>query len=263
MNKYDKMVYSSRFDKNYTIWDPYAMSNNDLFDLSLAQLAKSLPQDTSFHPTFFIYLRWLEVHRREPTKRTEHWQNTLLHWTQSLRSRGFRETDIVTAVEDWKEANGPFHSWWRRYPPTPKDIFKAFDEMRSSEKKIELDRDRDLAERLNRPLGGSYRPKESSHESTNSPPSKPQWSKAKKEGKKHRPEVYEQKPPPNYICNRCGEKGAWRTRFSILDTLCFLQDMYCAEFCIFQITFLPQSESLSPPAADLNQVITFKSARRI
>jgi hypothetical protein len=206
---------------NYCIDDPDSMSSDDLFKLSLQQLSKNLPQTTSSRATLSIYLRWLEIHRQKLSQRTDHWQNTLLHWTQSLRSRGFRESEIVATVEDWKDANGPFRSQCRRYPPSPKDIGKAFDEVEKKYRGDNKDRELDLAERLNRPLGDSYRPNESSYGSGNSPPrSRNESKEAKVKSKKHKQENFEGKPPPNYICNRCGRKGMWGTHISPISIPC-------------------------------------------
>jgi hypothetical protein len=191
------------------------MTRDSLFEISLTKLSKSLPQTTPSRATLSIYLRWLEVHRREPTQRTEHWHNTLLHWTQSLRSRGFREYEIVAAVEDWKDANGPFRSQWRRYPPSPREIGRAFDEAmeKSRERERERSRDRsrghDVASRLDRPLSDSYKPKNSSHGPGDSPHRSRHESNRFKKTKRQQ-ENFEGKPPPSYICNRCGKKGKWR-----------------------------------------------------
>jgi hypothetical protein len=201
---------SSHKETNYCIVDPDLMSTRDLITLSLRQLSSSLPQTTSSRATFSIYLRWLEAHRQQPSKLTEHWQNTLLHWTQSLRSRGFLKHEIIRTVEDWMEANGPFPLKDRRYQLTPKDIGMAFDEMEKKYRGDERVRKESLADRLDRPLGYSHRPKDTSIRSRDSPPrSKHDSDKAKK--KKHKAENFEGKPPGNYICNRCGHKGMWRT----------------------------------------------------
>jgi hypothetical protein len=200
---------SLRKEPKYLIRAPDSMSSKDLFKLSLRELSSSLSQTTSSHATFSIYLRWLEAHRQQSSKLTEHWQNTLLHWAQSLRSRGFLESEIIRTVEDWKEANGPFSSQDRRYPPTPKDIGMAFDEMEKKYRGDERVREESLADRLDRPLGDPYRLKDASIRSGSSPPrSNHDSDKAKR--KKHKAENYDGKPPGNYICNRCGHKGMWR-----------------------------------------------------
>lgn len=230
------------------------MSSSALLDISLTQLSKALPQTTSPRATFSIYLRWLDVHRREPTKCTEHWQNTLLHWTQSLRSRGFREYEIVAAVEDWKDANGPFQSQWRRYPPRPKEIAQAFDPEMERTRQMERvrTRERDLAVRLDRPLGDSYRNQGLSYGASDSPHrSRPEPNRAKKKGKYH-PENYEGNPPPNYICNRCGKKGMWRARASPFSNLTLSShSMLFSQFCISKAMFSPSQPPPAPvPIAD-------------
>lgn len=186
------MGSDSRSYRDSTITDPDSMSDKALFDLSLTRLSKSLPQATSTRSTLSIYLRWLEVHRQEPTKRTEHWQNTLLHWAQSLRSRGFQEHAILHAVDNWKEANGPFRSKQRRYPPMNYDISKAFEEMRQIET---MDK-----------MGDSYYPKGSIHRRGDSPArSNEDFTRPRKNNRSV--ENYEGPPPPNYVCNRCKKKG--------------------------------------------------------
>lgn len=229
---------SSRYSQgDNIITDPDYMTRDSLFEISLTQLSKYLPQTTSSRATLSIYLRWLEVHRRQPTKRTEHWQNTLLHWAQSLRSRGFREYEIVAAVEDWKDANGPFRSEWRRYPPSPKEIAKAFDEMmeRTRESERERSRERDLASRLGRPLGESHRSKELGHEDGRLP-HRPRHELNKVKKTKRPPENFEGKPPPNYICNRCGKKGMRRAFVSPCTMPCTFPCNDCC-FCIGQDCF--------------------------
>ncbi len=204
---------SSRKELNYCITDPDLISTKALIKLPLRQLSTSLPQTTSSRATLSIYLRWLVAHCQQPSKLTDQWQNTLLHWTQSLSSRGFRESEIIRTVEDWKEANGPFRSINKRYLPTPKDIGLAFDEMEKKYRREERVRKESLADRLNRPLGDSHRPRDRTIRSGDSPPqTKHDSAKAKK--KKHNPENFEGKPPGNYICNRCGHKGMWRALVS-------------------------------------------------
>jgi hypothetical protein len=232
---------SSRKEPNYSIIDRDLMSTKHLVTLSLRQLSSSLPQTTSSCVTLSIYLRWLEAHRQQPSKLTEHWQNTLLHWTQSLRSRGFLESEIIRTVEDWKEANGPFRSKDRRHPPTPRDIGMAFDEMEKKYRGDERVRKESLADRLDRPLGVSHRSKGTSIRSGDSPPrSKHDSDKAKK--KKHKAENFEGKPPGNYICNRCGHKGMWRTSFPQSQCLCFAP---VQRHCFSQFSICKESSILT------------------
>ncbi|KAL2060965.1 hypothetical protein VTL71DRAFT_9017 [Oculimacula yallundae] len=105
---------------------PSTISKRDLFTLSQRELAKRLPLSTSSRATFSIYLRWLEVHRLQETKRTVHWGNTVMHWVQSLKKRGFKVEEVVSCVESWREGNGPFEG--PRKPPSESQIRSAFGE---------------------------------------------------------------------------------------------------------------------------------------
>jgi hypothetical protein len=160
-----------------------------------------------------VYLKWLEVHRQKPSKITEHWSNTLLHWAQSLRSRGFRQSELISEVNTWKEENGPLRSFERRYPPMPSDIRRAFgdenqpstpnrfelyDERKYRERERDRDRDRNWDERRedSSRKEDRYRPSKTS---------KSDWVLSKSDPTI--PKEFLQPPPKNYICNRCGEKG--------------------------------------------------------
>jgi hypothetical protein len=112
----------------------------------------------------------------------------------------------VAKVDDWKETNGPFRSKWRRYPPMKDDIAKAFDEMKTRVvERMERGIDRDLVERIDR-FGDSYRPSDSIYGPDDSP-TRSRSDGARGKIKKRTPENYDGKPPPNYVCNRCGQKG--------------------------------------------------------
>lgn len=65
-----------------------------------------------------------------------------MHWTQSLKSRGFRQTELLEEVEAWKEENGPFRSLEKRYPPGAADIRKVFVGDEQLKKARERERDR-------------------------------------------------------------------------------------------------------------------------
>jgi hypothetical protein len=150
--------------------DPLDLSDDELLHMPLKTLSKSITHTTSSRLTIDIYLRWLEIHRQEPTKLSEHWSNTLLHWSQSLKSRGFQAHEIIADVEDWKDRmkkeRGPFRSYERRYPPAPADIRRAFED---GEKEKEN----------RKPVRASG----------------------------HLPDEFLQAPPKGYVCNRCGERG--------------------------------------------------------
>jgi len=162
-----------------TIMDPLDLTDKELLRMPLKMLSKNISLTTSSRQTMDIYLRWLEVHRQEPTKLSEHWSNTLLHWSQSLRTRGFRASDIIADVEDWKDQmkreRGPFRSYERRYPPMPADIRRAFDEDEGVR-----DREKDKDKENKRPP---------------------------RQGAGHLPDEFLHAPPKGYICNRCGGKG--------------------------------------------------------
>ncbi|KAL5316708.1 hypothetical protein ACEPPN_015758 [Leptodophora sp. 'Broadleaf-Isolate-01'] len=204
------------------ITDPDSISNRDLHRLSQRELSKRLPLTTSTRATFSIYLRWLEVHRTEPSARTEHWSNTLMHWAQSLASRRFSVEEVVDEVERWKSDNGPFNAKPYRSPPTEGEIRKAF----------EVD-PKTHPDRKTENMGDSYRP-ESRREREREREWGLGWSRVEERGSRREKSVEESSwherkiedswresprdkrhvdktkfdglPPPNYICNRCGEK---------------------------------------------------------
>jgi hypothetical protein len=78
------------------------------------------------------------------------------------------------------------------------DIEKAFEEMKSrAVERIERDVDR---------FGDSYRPPDSIYGRGGSPTRSRCEGNRARSNRRH-PESYEGKPPPNYVCNRCGKKG--------------------------------------------------------
>lgn len=158
--------------------DSATVTDQELLQTSLSDLSKKLSSDIPSRLQLSIYLRWLELHRQNETRLTEHWVNTLLHWAQSLRSRGFREDELIREVNMWKDRhekeNGAFRSKTNRYPPGTREISNAYREKSKAQhwnpreqdtRRIETYDDRDPAAKF---LG---------------------------------------KPPPNYICNRCGQTG--------------------------------------------------------
>ena len=190
------------------ILNPDSMSTDELFHLSLHSLSKGLPHATSSRRTLAIYLRWLQEHCQHPSSLTQSWENTLLHWTQSLHSRGFRESEITGAVEDWQEGNLRFAIEGR--PQIRKrDVRRAFDQINMGKKEERRDRDRHVEDKVERFAGDSWRPSEDSYRpsgvirSAQTTPS----GRGKNEFKRKLQENFEQPPPPGYICNRCGKKG--------------------------------------------------------
>ncbi|EKD19665.1 uncharacterized protein L3040_001990 [Drepanopeziza brunnea f. sp. 'multigermtubi'] len=195
------------------IIDPYAITDRELFYISQRSLSKSLSAQVSSRATFAIYLRWLEVHRQEPSRRSEHWSNTVMHWVQSLRSRGYQEEEIIGRVEEWKREEGPWMSRSHRHPPTERDIRKAFDEDTRQQREggnleERMDRERLVVTHGERKAsarmmsGGHdiYRPSDSLFQ-------KPEEAWERKERKRIEQYKLDLPPPVSYICNRCGKKG--------------------------------------------------------
>lgn len=191
--------------------DPSSLTDRELLKMPLRHLAKNISLTTSSRNTMAVYLRWLEIHRQEPSKLSEHWSNTLMHWVQSLRSRGFRENELILEVNAWQEENGPFRSVEKRYPPTSKDIMNVFGDGNEplvpvSERKY-LERERARERPWDERREESIR-KENSY----------RLSKEAKEAKEARwllrdvsRNPYQETPPKSYTCNRCGEKGMPRS----------------------------------------------------
>lgn len=199
------------------ITDPDSIANRELFRMSQRNLSKRLPTRTSARATFAIYLRWLEVHRQEPSSRTEHWSNTVMHWAQSLASRHFTQEEVIDEVNRWKRDNGPFSSNPYRYPPNEGEIRKAFQENPKTyeeRKLVERMPDHDLY----RPLGsrgekekerGRLNERRGESRLEESPSRDFRWNESSDRNERKR--VYSTKydgvPPPNYICNRCNKPG--------------------------------------------------------
>ena len=123
-----------------------------------------------------MYLRWLEAHREYPTDRTKLWTNAVMQWAQSLKARGFTEREINEAVAEWKEVeegkNGPFRSRYKRYPPMPRDIAKAFIQNNSLPDRALDERNFSVKAKMDYQFENTL-------------------------------------PPKNYQCNRCNRKGAY------------------------------------------------------
>ena len=164
--------------------DPQYWSDSELLLSSLSTLSRTFGQALSNRRTLAVYLKWLEVHRRNPSDLTKAWDNTLLHWSQALKARGFEKEEVMNAVKEWKAENGPFEStldaWGhRRCPPMSYDIAKAW-----------ADADTHV------PLLSS------GLKHTNS------WRPLHRSGGYHaKPEDFQGTPAGDYVCNRCGTKG--------------------------------------------------------
>jgi hypothetical protein len=171
------MASSDQHRIDRLLWqDPWALTGLDLHKITLSTLSKALPPDFPAKSTVELYLRWLEMHRKNPTKGTEHWANTTLHWAQALRARGISESDLLWTLHTWKEATikakGHFRISWDRYPPMPQDIRRAFEDRK----------------------GGASRPRDGICDD-------------KYERPRDYAEEFMRPPPGNYTCNRCGQKG--------------------------------------------------------
>lgn len=173
-----------------TIEEPDRVSNSQLLQTSLHNIAQTLPRTTSARATFSIYLRWLEVHRKHPSKLSEHWDNTVLHWAQSLKQRGFNKSDVVNELQRWTESqpSSIYKDSNGRFPPKSRDIAAAFENIKPSHYR---------QERSSRDTGDSWRPSDGRGPSTSSV-----W------GSRKNPSADFSGPPPkNYICNRCSKPG--------------------------------------------------------
>lgn len=155
------------------------------------------------------------MHRQEPSKLSEHWSNTLMHWVQSLRSRGFRQNEIISEVNAWKEENGPFRSLEKRHPPTPKDIMKVFGD--ADELLDPLDERRSLARERALDRTWNERREDSIRKDIRiaKDPKEPKSARgvstlSRRDGNASR-DPYQEPPPKSYTCNRCGEKGMPRS----------------------------------------------------
>jgi hypothetical protein len=113
---------------------PETLSDEELTRTSLSVFSKSLGVFAS-QRVIDAYLRWLEVQRTAPRRNINyHWLNTVAHWTQALRARGFSLEEIIREVSAWKEVNGPFvepnpSDSESRLPPTPVNLAFGWDRM--------------------------------------------------------------------------------------------------------------------------------------
>jgi hypothetical protein len=188
----EKTVVSARMYRICSLLEshPVAVPDDDLLSLSLSTFNKNCKG--SSQETMSTFLRWLEVHRQNPSKFTPVWSDIILQWSQSLRSRGFRESEVVYEMKKWKEANEPFRPFTRRYPPMPADIERAYRDEPTSLKARDKMRERDR-------MGDSYRPSDPLKEETKYDYYRP--------SEKKQPFNFVGPPPLNYVCNRCGRKG--------------------------------------------------------
>ncbi|CZT00940.1 uncharacterized protein RCO7_02859 [Rhynchosporium graminicola] len=212
----------------YMITEPGNVPDDELFTLSQRDLSKRLPLNTSSRATFSIYFRWLEIHRRRPSPRTEHWSNTLMHWVQSLEKRGFGVEEVLGSVHMWKDMEGPFEGTRGRMPPSESEVRKAFLGVNSGKKEeimkkkaegqgekfgMEYVKDRRV-EKIDRSRGLDERRswlddlEEGEYDSEERDQDWHRELKKKQRIKKHVDKTkFDGPPPPSYTCNRCGKTG--------------------------------------------------------
>lgn len=240
---------SAKHHHEETIRHPHALTDRDLHDMALRDISRKLSLTTSVRTTVEVYLRWLEVHRTRPSNKSKSWDNLVWQWAQSLRQRGIRESELIKAVRAWKDEHGPFPKserepprtkdiqkafddpalpsknkaddlvWQRADPATHEpaarrqenysvhpDRFPRVEREREQDREdsrdslhpdrlARVERERERDERNDhRDRGSSYEKTKSHHYYPKQKPSL---------------ENYMQRPPSNYICNRCGKPGTY------------------------------------------------------
>ncbi|KAK6606211.1 hypothetical protein H4I96_04673 [Botrytis cinerea] len=116
---------------------PNLVTNDDLLNISLSNLAKNVNDELSASFIMKIYCRWLEVHRRSPLQLFKAWPNTIKQWVESLEHRGVDKEIVIAHVVDWKKDNGPStingaKGWIEeKHLPSVGEIERVFDEKHS------------------------------------------------------------------------------------------------------------------------------------
>ncbi|KAH8656025.1 hypothetical protein BGZ60DRAFT_546209 [Tricladium varicosporioides] len=209
-----------KFSSNFTlpevpkIHDPDALSDNDLLWMPLRDLTRNLNTKVSGRAAFTVYLRWLEVHRVTPSKISAQWENTILHWVQSLRARGYLELDIINMVRHYQIDNNPQDIPNRRVPKR-EDIVKAYANYGNIIQNKSKDRkeDENVKPTSIRDMGDDiyWRRETKMDDIFQSSSSKNDFyassSTRASMKKKIDPDEFLKPPPGNYICNRCGLRG--------------------------------------------------------
>jgi hypothetical protein len=208
------MSLPDRTKNGETISSPAELTDRQLFTMALKSLSRGISLTTSLSTTADVYLRWLEVHRVRRSNVTEHWENTILHWVQSLRARGFKERDLINEVHIWKDRSGPLVVVGGRRPPSTRDVKKAYDEPLNQVKQT-------------KPTDDNNRRRESSRDLFELPyddeTERPQrvrkevrleksYEMYKSASRKKPLENFAGPPPASYVCNRCGNKGMFRSK---------------------------------------------------
>jgi predicted SnoaL-like aldol condensation-catalyzing enzyme len=214
-----KMSLTDRTKLGETFNSPAELSDHQLLNMPLRNLSKGISLTISLSTTARVYLRWIELHRVQKTKFTEHWDNTILHWIQSLRARGFKEQDIINEMRFWKQKTGPLPSVEGRRLPELCDIEKAYKEISEcsgeTKSKDKTNWKHEIP-RVDLPI--SY----------DDEPRRPYYAKEENSFEKYRSfpkkKLYENlqgPPPPSYVCNRCGKKGVFLSLIHCLESSCF------------------------------------------
>ncbi|TGO46122.1 hypothetical protein BOTNAR_0612g00020 [Botryotinia narcissicola] len=165
---------------------PNLITDDDLLNISLSNLAKNLNDESPASVIMRIYCWWLEVQRRSPLQLFKAWPNTIKQWVESLEHRGVDKEAVIAHVIDWKKANalstpnGPKGRIEEKHLPSVDEIEKVFGEKRG------LNKDK-LSEKGYSDRG-EYR--------SGKPSSKSDFGDSCSEYF-----------PPSYICNRCGKNG--------------------------------------------------------
>ncbi|KAM0148824.1 hypothetical protein ACHAQE_004409 [Botrytis cinerea] len=119
---------------------PNLVTNDDLLNISLSNLAKNVNDELSASFIMKIYCRWLEVHRRSPLQLFKAWPNTIKQWVESLEHRGVDKEIVIAHVVDWKKDSGPStingaKGWIEeKHLPSVDEIERVFDEKHSLNK---------------------------------------------------------------------------------------------------------------------------------
>jgi hypothetical protein len=105
--------------------------DHQYMELALSELPKALEEHCPYISRNHVrhgYVRWLELHLRYPNPKSSPWEATLVQWAVDMRERGFQYDELMKEVKIWMELNGPASEPYRRQPPMPYDIAKAWPE---------------------------------------------------------------------------------------------------------------------------------------
>lgn len=113
------------------IYDPTYFNDHVLLNISLRGLSRTIAPSLPMHSTLPIYVRWLCLHRDNPSSVTEHWLNTVQQWVHSLRKRDCYASEMDHALESRRQEyllnmKAPWDSYAGRPLPSTADIFRWF-----------------------------------------------------------------------------------------------------------------------------------------